>query len=212
MFPNPLHTKDISPHWPGLKLVSESLDAPTLKEAYEKGYFPWYNEGEVVQWFSPNPRFVLYPENLRMGKSDKKAWNNCQYSFTFDNAFEKVLTHCQQIVRKNQSGTWLTTLLFSSLIELHKQDIAHSVEVWEGEELVGGLYGLEIKGKKVFCGESMFSLKSNASKMALIWLVKNICPNRFDIIDCQQESDHIKRLGAANIDLAEYVSFLGLAD
>ncbi|MCZ4245908.1 leucyl/phenylalanyl-tRNA--protein transferase [Pedobacter punctiformis] len=186
----------------GLLAVGGDLSLERLLIAYSHGIFPWFSEGEPILWYSPHERCVIYPGKIKISKSMTKILNNEQFKVTVNTAFEEVIKNCANTVRKDQDGTWITDDMQKAYINLHKNGYAHSVEVWEKEKLVGGLYGIKVN--RVFCGESMFSLVSNASKTALIYLSKlNI-----DLIDCQLPNDHLMSMGAEMIDRKQYLSVL----
>jgi leucyl/phenylalanyl-tRNA--protein transferase len=189
----------------GLLAVGGDLSPRRLKLAYEIGLFPWFNEGEDILWWCPNPRFVLFPTKLKISKSMQKVLKKEQFQFTENKCFREVLVKCQKIKRKGQDGTWLSDEFIDSLVQLHQQNIAQSIEVWQNEKLVGGFYGLKIG--KVFCGESMFSEVSNTSKAGFINFVLNN-KNNFDLIDCQIHSDHLESLGAEMISKKDYLKIL----
>jgi leucyl/phenylalanyl-tRNA--protein transferase len=189
----------------GLLAVGGDLSPRRLKLAYEIGLFPWFNEGEDILWWCPNPRFVLFPAKLKISKSMQKVLKKEQFQFTENKCFREVLVKCQKIKRKGQDGTWLSDEFIDSLVQLHQQNIAQSIEVWQNEKLVGGFYGLKIG--KVFCGESMFSEVSNTSKAGFINFVLNN-KNNFDLIDCQIHSDHLESLGAEMISKKDYLKIL----
>lgn len=189
----------------GLLAIGGDLSPERLKLAYEIGLFPWFNEGEEILWWCPDPRFVLFPERLKISKSMRKVLNRQEFQFTENKCFEEVLKKCQKIRRNGQDGTWLSDSLIDSLVKLHHQNIAQSIEVWQNEKLVGSFYGLKVG--KVFCGESMFSKVSNASKAGFINFVSNNI-NNFDLIDCQIHSEHLESLGAEMISKKEYLKIL----
>ncbi|MGA0231566.1 MAG: leucyl/phenylalanyl-tRNA--protein transferase [Saprospiraceae bacterium] len=201
LFPHPLLADS---H--GLLAFSESLDADTLLSSYQYGIFPWYHEGDPVMWWFTHPRFILYPRKLKISKSLRKFIRDSQFIIRFDTAFESVIEQCKSIPRKGQDSTWITQELKSAFIELHDRGYAHSVEVWDNQELVGGLYGLALG--KVFFGESMFSKRSNASKMAFVALVAYLIENGFELIDCQQETDHLRQFGAELISAESFLDAL----
>lgn len=198
---------DSQPHFPpsflamddpnGLLAVSFELSPDWLIEAYRHGVFPWSSEDEPVLWWSPAPRTVLFPSQIRIRRSLKKVIRNKGFTVTFDRAFADVLNLCATINRPGQDGTWLRNDLKAALIELHQQGVAHSVETWLNGELVGGLYGLAIG--RVFFGESMFAKKSDASKVALVALAKQLEAWGFRMIDCQMETEHLMSMGAQNL-------------
>lgn len=179
----------------GLIAIGGDLSINRLILAYKNGIFPWYNEGEPILWFAPNPRFVLYPKKLKVSKSMKQLINKNEYLITINKCFEEVIKNCKKVKRKNQNGTWITKDMEHAYTDLHKKGIAHSIEVWnKNKELAGGLYGVNLG--TVFFGESMFHKENNTSKLALIYLAKNF---NFSIIDCQVYTKHLASLGAENI-------------
>lgn len=187
----------------GLLAIGGDLSRDRLILAYENGIFPWFSEGDPICWFAPHERCVIFPEKVKISKSMRKVIADGTFTVTRDQAFEQVILHCAETPRKEQDGTWITTDMQDAYIDLHKAGRAHSVEVWYGEQLAGGLYGMEVDG--VFCGESMFSLMSNASKTALIWLCRNPA---YRLIDCQVPNDHLMSLGAEMIPAETYLSIL----
>ena len=191
----------------GLLAVGGDLSLSRLKLAYRSGIFPWYSEGEPILWYSPDPRMVLFPDELKIAKSMRHIIRSNRFHVTFNQGFEEVIRNCKNIDRTNQGqgGTWITNEMLDSYIKLHKEGIAKSVEVWEEDELVGGLYGVE--AGTVFCGESMFSKVSNASKVALVSLVQNK-EKAYNLIDCQVYNDHLASLGAREIPREDFISFL----
>lgn len=200
-FPDPAKYESES----GLLAIGGDLSPKRLKSAYEIGLFPWFNEGEEILWWCPNPRFVLFPERLKISKSMRKILNKKEFQFTENQCFREVLMKCQKMERKNQDGTWLSDELIDSLVELNQQNIAKSIEVWQNEKLVGGFYGVLVGN--VFCGESMFSEVSNASKAGFINFVSNN-KNNFKLIDCQIHSEHLQSLGAEMIPKSDYLNIL----
>jgi len=202
----------------GLLAIGGDLSPERLLNAYRNGIFPWYSEdsqfsylGNKILWWSPDPRFVLYPKKVHISKSMKKVLKNEQFRITINKAFPQVISRCRQEVRAQQEGTWITSLMEKAYIELNKLGYAISVEAWVNgtNTLVGGLYGVMIG--KAFFGESMFSTVDNASKAAFITfsqtLIKAGCP----IIDCQVETDHLKSLGAEYIPRDEFIDAVGKA-
>jgi leucyl/phenylalanyl-tRNA--protein transferase len=191
----------------GIVAVGGDLSVERLILAYSKGIFPWYSsDRSPILWWSPDPRFVLFPENLIVSKSMRPYFNQNKFQVTWDQNFEDVIINCQKIDREDQPGTWITSKMLASYIQLHKKGYAHSVEVWLGNELVGGLYGISLG--KVFFGESMFAKVSNASKFGFISLVKQLKQKGFLLIDCQQETKHLESLGAAAIKRKDFIEFL----
>lgn len=158
----------------GIIAIGGDLSPERLTLAYNSGIFPWYNEGEPIIWYSPDPRMVLYPDKLKISKSMRSILRKGNFKITFNQYFEEVIAHCKTINRKDQPGTWITDEMQKAYIQLHKNGIAKSVEVWQDKELIGGLYGIDLG--HIFCGESMFSKVSNASKIAFIFLTQK-CKN-----------------------------------
>jgi len=187
----------------GLLAIGGDLSRDRLLLAYQHGIFPWFSEGDPICWFSPHERCVIYPDQVKVSKSMKKVLKDEIFTVTMDTAFEEVIASCAQTPRRDQDGTWITTAMQDAYIDLHRNGWAQSVEVWYGDQLAGGLYGMHINN--VFCGESMFSLMSNASKTALIWLCRT---NKFSLIDCQVPNDHLLSLGAEMISRETYTAIL----
>jgi len=191
----------------GIVAIGGDLSVSTLLAAYQQGIFPWYNENQPILWWSPDPRFVLFPDDLRVSKSMRPYFNQAKYKVTYDTAFEQVMRACGQIQRKDQPhGTWITDDMIKGYSDLHDAGYAHSVEVWEGSSLVGGLYGVGVG--KVFYGESMFAARPNASKMGFIQLVRTLKKRGYELIDCQQETGHLASLGAASIPRSTFLDKL----
>jgi len=183
----------------GLLAVGGDLSIERLKLAYSNGIFPWFNEGEPILWWSPNPRCVLFPKDFKTSKSMKQHLRKNNFKISFDSDFEAVIRNCQEIERKGQDGTWITQDVINAYLQLHVEGYAHSVEVWDLQgELIGGIYGVSFG--KVFFGESMFSKKSNASKTAMFYLVQKLLDWEFEVIDCQIHNSHLESLGAVMID------------
>ncbi|RZK58326.1 MAG: leucyl/phenylalanyl-tRNA--protein transferase [Pedobacter sp.] len=187
----------------GLLAIGGDLSLERLALAYKNGIFPWYSEDDPILWYAPHERCVIYPDKIKVSKSMLKVLNNGGFKVTVNQAFEQVIENCATIPRFGQDGTWITNEMQEAYINLNKNGIAHSVEVWQDEKLVGGLYGIKIGN--VFCGESMFSLVSNSSKTAIIFLAKNF---ELDLIDCQLPNDHLMSLGAEMISMKEYLEIL----
>ena len=166
--------------------------------AYKNGIFPWYNEGEMIQWWCPNPRFVLFPAELKVSRSMQTVLNNGNFRFTINKAFDKVIAHCKTAKRKDQDGTWIQPEVIDAYTKLHQLGIAISAEAWRDGILVGGLYGVLLG--KIFFGESMFSTLSNASKFAFINFVRQLQKQGIALIDCQVYTEHLESLGARMID------------
>lgn len=187
----------------GLLAIGGDLSIERLHLAYQNGIFPWFSEGEPIAWYAPQERCVIYPSELKISKSMRKVWLGNTFEITVNSAFAAVIANCAKIPREGQFGTWITDHMQQAYLNLHQAGLAHSVEVWQQGGLVGGLYGVSIN--KVFCGESMFSLVSNASKIALIYLGQNM---GLELIDCQMPNDHLMSLGAKMIDNATYLQLL----
>lgn len=190
----------------GVLAIGGGLHPKRLLEAYRKGIFPWYNDGEPVVWYSPNPRMVLYPKAVRISKSMRKLMRNEVFTISYNQSFKEVIRSCKTTQRKEQLGTWITDELEESMIQLHKQGIAKSIEVWQNDQLVGGLYGLDLGN--IFCGESMFSSVSNASKFAFISLAQKLEKENYPIIDCQVYNEHLASLGAVEISRDLFKTYL----
>ncbi len=188
----------------GLLAVGGDLSTERLIYAYKKGIFPWFEEGEPILWWSPNPRFVLFPNKLKISKSMKQVLRNCNYTVTINKAFKDVIQQCSKIKRNGQSGTWITNNMINAYCKLHELGYAKSVEVWKDKALVGGFYGIDL-GNKVFCGESMFTYESNASKIGLIIFIQN---TSYKLIDCQVYTQHMESLGAEDIPRDKFLSFI----
>ena len=199
-FPDPELTDSES----GLLAVGGDLSPERLLFAYQLGLFPWYNEGEEILWWCPDPRFVLFPDEVRVSKSMKKILRDEIFSFTENKCFREVMLHCKNAYRKDQDGTWISDELIDSFTKLHEHGFAKSFEVWQNDDLVGGFYGIQIGN--VFCGESMFAKVSNASKAGFLnFIVKN---KDLELIDCQIHSEHLESLGARMIPKLEYLNIL----
>ncbi|NOR29224.1 MAG: leucyl/phenylalanyl-tRNA--protein transferase [Lutibacter sp.] len=191
----------------GVLAVGGDLSVERLLLAYKSGIFPWYNQGEPIIWYSPNPRMVLFPKDLKVSKSMKQVIRKQEFTITYNQNFEAVISNCKQIFRTaDQGGTWITNEMQQAYINLHKKGIAKSVEVWLGDELVGGLYGIDLG--TIFCGESMFSKVSNASKFAFIKLIQKLENENYTLIDCQVYNNHLASLGADEISRDEFLKFL----
>ena len=190
----------------GLLAIGGDLDPERLKLAYSRGIFPWFEDDKVIMWWSPDPRMVLYPEEIKISKSMQKVLKSAQFRVTENVAFEQVVSFCASVNRPKQQGTWITEGMKTAYASLHYQGLAKSFEVWRENELVGGLYGVQTG--KVFSGESMFSLESNASKVALIALTQSAAAHGIALIDCQLYTTHLQSMGAREISRAEFISFL----
>ena len=192
----------------GLLAIGGDLSIPRLIYAYNHGIFPWYDDSQPVLWWSPDPRMVLFPEKLKVSKSMKKLFKKEAFKVTFDRDFERVIEACAEIRREGQHGTWITPEIIKSYRELHEFNLARSVEVWQGDELVGGLYGIYLKEQQVFCGESMFARVSNASKYGFITLVNQLKDEGVKLIDCQVYTKHLESLGAEEIPRKRFLKYL----
>lgn len=191
----------------GILAVGGDLSEERLLLAYSQGVFPWFNPGEPILWWTPDPRFVLYPHELKIHKSMRPYFNQQKYKVTVDTCFEEVMRNCKTSRRKGQyGGSWITEDMVAAYSKLNQKGLAHSVEVWKDKDLVGGLYGIALG--KVFFGESMFAKASNASKFGFITLVKKLTEWEFDLIDCQQETEHLASLGARSIRRVDFLKHL----
>ena len=192
----------------GILAVGGDLSVERLLLAYRMGIFPWFNPGDPIMWWSPDPRFVLFPDELKISKSMRPYFNQKKFTVTLDEHFDQVIRSCQEVWRKGQyGGTWITEGMIEAYSRLHYMGYAHSVEVWEKDELVGGLYGIALG--KIFFGESMFTKVSNASKFGFITLVKKLQEWGFWLIDCQQKTLHLQSLGARGISRTKFLNYLG---
>ena len=190
----------------GIIAIGGDLHPDRLLAAYHNGIFPWYNEGEPIIWYSPNPRMVLFPKEVKISKSMRKVLRNGLFEVTYNQQFKKVIRHCKTAQRNGQEGTWITNDLEKSMIELHKKGWAKSVEIWQNKKLVGGLYGIDLGN--LFCGESMFSLVSNASKVAYISLAHKLAGEIYPLIDCQVYNNHLASLGAVEMERDTFKKYL----
>jgi leucyl/phenylalanyl-tRNA--protein transferase len=181
----------------GIVAIGGDLSEERLLLAYQSGIFPWFSEGEPIIWWSPDPRFVLYPSQIKVSKSMQQLFRKQVFEVTFDKDFEQVILNCKEIKRKGQRGTWITDEMVEAYCRLHRKGFAHSVEVWQEHTLVGGLYGLSLGN--CFFGESMFTKVSNASKYGFITLTKRLEQKGFSFIDCQVHTEHLESLGATFI-------------
>ena len=187
----------------GLLAIGGDLSIERLLAAYTQGIFPWFSNDEPICWYAPHERCVIFPEKIVVSKTMQQTINKKLFTITTNTVFEDVIKHCAAIKRKEQDGTWITNEMENAYIKLHQLGIAKSVEVWQNDKLVGGLYGLEINN--IFCGESMFSKISNASKAALIWFCKEI---NYSLIDCQLRTEHLISMGAEMIPSKMYLNIL----
>jgi leucyl/phenylalanyl-tRNA---protein transferase len=184
-------------HPDGLLCIGGDLSVQRILLAYENGIFPWFAENEPILWWSPDPRLVLFPGNIKISKSLRKTIRKKEFEITVDQAFEETIRSCAKPRKKRDTGTWLVEKMIEAYIRLHKSGFAHSVETWKDGRLVGGLYGISLGG--VFFGESMFAFQNNASKVALTALTCHLTQYNYDLIDCQVKTDHLISMGAAEI-------------
>lgn len=190
----------------GLLAVGGDLSVQRLLLAYSAGIFPWYSEDDPILWWSPDPRLILEPSDLKISKSLKRVIKKGIFTVTMDQAFERIIKKCATVKRKDERGTWIVDDMIAAYIRLHTAGFAHSVETWQGRRLVGGLYGVSLG--RTFFGESMFSEKTDASKVALVYLVAALNSWGIDLIDCQVTSQHLFRLGAREIPRHEFLQRL----
>ncbi len=202
-FPNPsVATLD------GLLAIGGDLSVERLLLAYNSGIFPWFEDDQPIVWWSPDPRMVLFPEKFKISKSLRKTLNSGKVKITFNQNFTEVIKNCATVPRKGQAGTWITEEMQKAYIALHKAGHAISIEVWENDKLVGGLYGIDLPQKKVFCGESMFSFMNDASKVAFYHLSEYVKANNYKFIDCQIYNEHLESLGAEEVGRREFLGML----
>lgn len=190
----------------GVLAIGGDLSPKRLLTAYKNGIFPWYNPGEPIVWYAPEKRMVLFPTELKVSKSMRQIFRKNVFKLTFNQNFKEVVHHCKTIRRKDQFGTWITDEMEEAYIKLHELGIAKSVEVWQDNRLVGGLYGIDLG--TVFSGESMFSLVSNASKTAFIALSQKLQKENYKLIDCQVYNNHLASLGAREIPRDAFMGIL----
>jgi len=188
----------------GLLALGGDLSPERVFYAYQNGIFPWYESDQPLLWWAPDPRFVLYPDRLRISKSTKQLLKSHQFEITVNRDFKAVIEACANVKRNAQSGTWITNDMIETYCELHQRGIAKSVEVWQNKSLVGGLYGIEL-GDTIFCGESMFSHVSNASKIGFITFIRN---SNYTLIDCQLHTDYLESLGAEYISRSQFMEYI----
>ncbi|TVZ15782.1 leucyl/phenylalanyl-tRNA--protein transferase [Maribacter sp. MAR_2009_72] len=190
----------------GLLAVGGDLSVERLVLAYTNGIFPWFNEESPILWWSPDPRMVLYPDKVKISKSMRKVLRDNRFRLTKNTCFQQVLEHCSSIEREGQDGTWITQNMKKAYCAMHEKGYATSYEVWEQNELVGGLYGIDLG--HIFCGESMFSLTSNASKFAFIKLAEDLRAKGYKAIDCQLYTAHLASLGAQEMPRDKFMELL----
>ena len=201
LFPSPEQASD-----EGIVAVGGDLKPERVMLAYRKGIFPWFESDDFLLWWSPDPRMVLFPDQVKISKSMRAVLRKKQFEVTFNKAFDDVVEACAKVKRFGQNGTWITPGLMEVYSTLYTQGHAHSVEVWEEGVLVGGLYGIDLG--TVFCGESMFSKANNASKVALISLAKELKKNKYELIDFQVPTQHLASMGAESIPRSEFLTYL----
>ena len=187
----------------GLLAIGGDLKPDRILAAYKNGIFPWFSDNDPVCWYSPHDRCVIFPSKIHVSKSMQKSIRAKEFEVTTNTAFAGVIAACKNTARKDQDGTWITDEMEEAYTKLHALGIAKSIEVWQNEQLVGGIYGVEVNN--VFCGESMFSQKSNASKTAMIWLCTE---NNYTLIDCQMKTDHLISMGAEMISQKMFMNIL----
>jgi len=202
-FPDPQETTK-----EGILAVGGDLNPERLILAYNNGIFPWYNEDEPIIWWSPPERMVLYPEKLKVSKSMRSVINKNTFQYTVNQTFEDVILNCATIKRKHEEGTWITKEMVKAYCQLHELGYAISVETWNEEKLVGGLYGIYLKDKGIFCGESMFSKESNASKFAFIKMIEHFKTQGLRLVDCQMYTPHLESLGAEVMPRIKFLRYL----
>ena len=202
-FPSPAEASD-----EGLLAIGGDLSVERLLLAYRSGIFPWYDEQDPILWWSPDPRMVLFPKNLKISKSLQKTINKKLFHITHNQRFSEVIRNCSKMKRDGQHGTWITEEMIAAYENLHKLGYAISVEVWQNEVLVGGLYGIDLPEKKVFCGESMFTKVNDASKVGFVHWVKYLEQKEYQLIDCQVYTAHLESLGGEEISREVFVKHL----
>ncbi|SFV70621.1 Leucyl/phenylalanyl-tRNA--protein transferase [hydrothermal vent metagenome] len=203
-FPDPRLSSD-----EGLLAYGGNLSSHRLLAAYKKGIFPWYSEGDPILWWSPNPRLLLYPNKFKLRKSFRRVLRSGKFTVTFDKHFSEVIGHCATVYREGQEASWIVPEIIEAYTRLHEEGFGHSVEVHHDGKLVGGLYGIAFG--KAFFGESMFSLVSDASKVAFKALSDVLGDRGYDFIDCQMKTDHMIGLGAEVVDRDIFLDALEIA-
>lgn len=193
----------------GLLAVGGDLSPARLVAAYSRGIFPWYSAGQPILWWSPSPRMVLQPQNLHVGRSNRKLLANHPFTIKIDTAFAQVIAHCAEVLRCEQDGTWITQEIQHAYVRMHQLGYAHSIESWLDGELVGGLYGIAIG--KAFFGESMFSLVSGASKVAFLSIAQQLQEWNYELIDCQIYTDYLASFGAEEVPREQFEALLNSA-
>lgn len=190
----------------GILAIGGDLSPKRLLLAYKSGIFPWFEDDDPIIWWSPNPRMVLFLDELVVSKSMRNILNRNVFKVTFNHNFREVISNCQKAKRNGQNGTWITNNMIEAYCKLHELSIAKSVEVWQNNQLVGGLYGIDLG--HIFCGESMFSNVSNASKVAFISLVTHLKKENYKLLDCQVYNEHLESLGCREIQREAFISIL----
>ncbi len=202
-FPHPSQAEE-----DGLLAIGGDLHPERLMLAYHSGIFPWFNEGQMALWWSPDPRMVVRPQDVHTSKSMRKVLRDDLFKVTYNQRFLEVILACKRIKREGQNDTWITNAMIAAYLKLHEMGHAISVEVWQDDQLVGGLYGIDLKEKGIFCGESMFSTISNASKVGFITLSRKLTKEKYHLIDCQMYTDHLASLGAVEIPREAFLKYL----
>ena len=190
----------------GILAIGGDLSPERLQLAYQSGIFPWFEDDEPIIWWSPNPRMVLFLDELVVSKSMRNILNRNIFRLTFNQNFREVISNCQKIKRNGQNGTWITNEMIEAYCKLNELGISKSVEVWQNDALVGGLYGIDMG--HIFCGESMFSKVSNASKVAFIALVEKLKKEDYQLLDCQVYNEHLESLGCREIPRTDFMQIL----
>ena len=190
----------------GILAIGGDLSPATLLTAYRNGIFPWFEEDEPITWWAPDPRMVLFLDELIVSKSMRNILNRKTFKVTFNQNFKEVILNCQKVKRAGQDGTWITNDMIDAYFTLNQMGIAKSIEVWQNEQLVGGLYGIDLE--TIFCGESMFSLVSNASKVAFIALATHLKTEKYNLLDCQVYNPHLESLGCREIAREDFMKIL----
>ena len=201
IFPDPELARD-----DGLLALGGDLHPARVLMAYSRGIFPWYSEGQPILWHSPDPRFVLFLSDFKVGRSLRRVLRRQEFSIRVDTAFSEVIAACGQVGHRGEEGTWITPAMAETYSRLHKLGFAHSFEAWQDDTLVGGLYGISLG--RIFFGESMFATVSDASKVALVALVRQLLAWDFDLLDSQVHTDHLERFGGVEIPRARYLDLL----
>lgn len=189
----------------GILAIGGDLSPERLIEAYSNGIFPWYSQDDPIIWWTPDPRFVLFPGEVKLSRTTKQVVRRKIFEITYDKSFITVITECQK-PRKSEQSTWITGEMLDAYIKLHNSGLAHSVEAWKDGKIAGGLYGISLG--RCFFGESMFTLESNASKAAFVTLVSKLQELNFLIIDCQVYTDHLKQFGARQIPRSDFIKHI----